>query len=246
MASGILGPTRILVPGSAILASLMFSSTVSANPIATPFDYTHEVFLFNLPLDGLLLLGMYVLFRLMGGNARPIGRLRHIVIFLTATIIIAASGAVIDSIAFWVDEMDVYIVSLSLIASIATLCAIRYLEMGYLWSAITGVIFFLVNAMAWFTLGDPASFDLMFSFEADIYSVVYAAFLIFLGLEALLFQESLMPPLWVNTPDDWRRPVLIPADLHWFHLRCAETMVIGTVLVVIVIYSWEWVYSTYD
>ena len=246
MAPGVVGSTRILVPGIAILACLMFSSTVSANPVSTPFDYTYEVFLFNLPLDGLLLLGMYVLFRLMGGNARPIGRLRHIVIFLMATVIIAASGAVIDSIAFGVEEMDVYIVSLVLIASIATLCAIRYLEMGYLWSTLTGVIFFLVNAMAWFTLGDPASFDLMFSFEADIYLVVYAAFLISLGLETFLFHEIHRPPVWVYTRVDERRSVRTPADLRWFYLRCAESMVIGAILVVIVIYSWEWVFFTYD
>ncbi|MCK5413999.1 MAG: hypothetical protein KAJ35_01320 [Thermoplasmata archaeon] len=246
MAPGVVGSTRILVPGIAILAGLMFSSTVSANPVSTPFDYTYEVFLFNLPLDGLLLLGMYVLFRLMGGNARPVGRHMHFIIFLTATVIIAASGALIDSVAFWVEEMDVYILSLALIASIATLCAMRYLEMGYLWSAITGVIFFLVNAMAWFTLGDPAFFYLISSDEATIYLVVYLAFLISLDLETFVFQESDTAPVWVHTKDDGRRPVRTPADLRWFYLRCAESMVIGAILVVIVIYSWEWVFSTYD
>jgi hypothetical protein len=170
-----------------LLVLVALSMSVSGNGLTPPPPYyedTIDLVFPNFPLNGLLLVVMYILFVLMDGLPRPVGMLHHLVTFILAVAVITFSGALIDTVAFLEDDPRVYLAAALLIACICTGVAYRYLEISLSHSLLTGGAFFCYNIIAW------AMIEEWYANLMDyviVFSLLYVLLIIILVFEGFFF-----------------------------------------------------------
>ncbi len=135
-----------------IVAIVSLASTASANPVAPRFVSAFELAFINFPINGIVLLVLFTLWTIFNRTETPMGGFYYFFLILLSVLVITLTGAVIDAVVFEYDVLGLYVVGLLLIASICTLVAYFALRMEYLWSLLTGAVFFTVNAITWYML----------------------------------------------------------------------------------------------
>jgi hypothetical protein len=171
---------------------------VSANAVEppVPFDRTWDLVLPNFPVNGFLLMIVYVVFILIDGPPVQQGLSRHLFMFLVSIGIVTFSGALIDTVAFLQDELGVYLAAAALIMCIVFGVSQRYIRMNVKFSLIGGGIFFIWNMIAWVFIDDW--FWVLVDITLNFYLLV--AFLVLcVCLVALYYHQSL--PLQQKSED---------------------------------------------
>ena len=113
------------------------------------FDKTLDLVLPNFPLNGFMLLAIYLLFVYRKGVPNPQGFTRHIAAILLSVGVITFSGAIIDTVAFLEDDPFVYLAAALLIACISIFVAMRYVGIPLRYGLVGGGLFFTVNIVTW-------------------------------------------------------------------------------------------------
>jgi hypothetical protein len=155
-----------------VISILVWGSTsVAANPVGGFFWGAIILVPINIPFNGFLLLLLYILFiRVRGGRLHrgiPMGTGRFVELILASVLIISATGALIDVVAFEVDVPWVYFAAATLIGGICSTIAWRYLKLSTREAALTGVAFFSFNLGMWFL-----AFPWLANFIFDTFLVV--------------------------------------------------------------------------
>ena len=141
---------RLGTSSLSILASIpLLSGTVSANPIASPFDYSLEIAYVNYPINGLILLALYLLITPNGPNFVQMRPIKHIVLFLSVVGTISFTGAIVDSMAYTTMSLPVFLFACTIIGFIVAIVSVRYLRMDLEDGVKVGIVFLFVNLMMW-------------------------------------------------------------------------------------------------
>lgn len=171
--------SRSSLLSAALLSS--FTGTVAANPVASPFDYAIDIAIFNYPINGFILLALYISLVRRGAAAGHLGPNYLFMLFLTSTAIISLTGGMVDSAAYTSDSAAVYLVATVLIGMITALVAQRYLRLEFQASLVVGLVFFVVNIVSWTILDGGFIFDIV-NMNCNVMWTVFMAFVIVLFL----------------------------------------------------------------
>lgn len=188
-----------------ILIFIAISTAVSGNAVdpPPPFEETIDLVFPNFPLNGLLLIIMYIFFGLFDGLPKPVGMLHHLVTFILVVAVITFSGALIDTVAFLEDNLGVYLAAAMLIACICIGVAYRYLHMSLRTSLLTGVVFFTYNMVVWAVV-DEWFFTLMEYLL--VFTLLYVLLFIILVIEGFFFHYVTESDLQMDASHAERTP----------------------------------------
>ena len=134
-----------------IVAYCVFlAEPVVANPIPPPGQIMAMIALVNMPINGLILIGMYALFVHLEGAPPPMGTWRFLELAMESVILMSLLGAMIDML-FVVSSGGAIMsmVGALSIAAIAFWLTSRVLRMTRRGAAATAVGFFAVNFITW-------------------------------------------------------------------------------------------------
>lgn len=157
----------------ALLTSL--TGTVLANPVASPFDYALDIAVFNYPINGFILLALYIALTRRGASVGHLAPNHLFLLLLTSTAIISLTGGMVDSAAYTSDSVAVYLVATVLIGMITALVVLRYLRLDLQASSVVGLVFFVVNIVSWTILARGYIIDVV----TMNCSVMWTAFMLF-------------------------------------------------------------------
>ncbi len=152
---------------------------MAANPVASPFDFALDIAVFNYPINGFILLALYISLTRRGAAVGRLGPNYLFVLFLTSTAIISLTGGMVDSAAYTSDSVAVYLVATVLIGMITALVAQRYLRLEFQASLVVGLVFFVVNIVSWTILAGGFIFDIV-NLNCSVMWTVFMTFVIVL------------------------------------------------------------------
>lgn len=128
----------------------LLAQPVAANPIPPPGQIMAMIALVNMPINGLILVGVYVLFVRFEGAPQPMGTWRFLELAMESVILMSLMGAIIDVLFAYSSGGGIMsIVGALSIAIIAFWLADRVLRMTRRGAAAMGAVFFVVNLITW-------------------------------------------------------------------------------------------------
>ena len=199
---------RLGTSSLSILASIpLLSGTVSANPIASPFDYAIEIAYVNYPINGLILLALYLLITPNGPNFVQMGPIKHAVLFLSVVGTISFTGAIVDSMAYTTMSLPVFLIACAIIGLIVAIVSVRYLRMDLEDGAKVGIVFFFVNFMMWSAMASDLFLDIAWDFPGTLCGVyilllVVVSFVIIIKRSKRSPSEDYRLDTWSSLPSD--------------------------------------------
>ncbi len=178
--------------------------------------------LLNLPINGFLLLGLYLM--LIDLGKQPVGNsvMDHFIIFLSLVISISLVGAMIDVTVLWGESIWLPIVGAVLIGFTTALLTYRYLQTDLRESLVIAVGFFLVNIAFWSLLDG----DFIRVIESNYCAVLWIFIILFLAC-LLYFSFILMKGKADEAEKKWE------VTLHMENMRIAESIAVTFVLLMI-------------
>ena len=205
-----------------LLAVLGVSGSAQANPIAFPFYGMFGLAFLNFPINGLLLLGLYLI--LIDLGKQPVGNsvMDHFILFLSLVISISLVGAMIDVTVLWGESIWLPIVGAVLIGFTTALLAYRDLQTYLRESLVIAVGFFLVNIAFW-SLMDSEFIRVI---ESNYCAIVWIFIILFLAC-LLYVSFILMRGKADEREEKWE------VVLHMENMRIAESIAVTFVLLII-------------
>jgi hypothetical protein len=210
-----------MVASSAMAIVSMASRVVSANPVASPFDYGIEIAAFNFPINGFLLLGIYAILITRRTKAHVFGPFKFFFLFLACTGIISFTGGIVDATAYYTESLPVFLVATALIGMIACLVAYRYLKMDFVASWVVGGFFLIVNLISWTLLASDIMIDVAWDhcYVIWVFTFVFVFVLLVFSMkhqggsfaEPYGFEVEPWPPIIPETPSEY--PVKVPSRI---------------------------------
>ncbi len=198
---------RLAISSLLLISSIHFlSSTVSANPIASPFDDAIIIAFINYPINGLILLALYLVLTPNGPNFTQMGSTQHTILFLIVVGIMSFTGAIVDSAAYYTGSIPVFLIACTIIGIIAVIVSVRFLRMDPGNSVKTGFVFFIINLLVWSALAE----DLMIG-EDNIEIAIFSAYIFFYFVLVVVFYVKGRRPVtaefhpidtWSSLPSD--------------------------------------------
>ena len=185
----------------------LLSGTVSANPIASPFDYAIEIAYVNYPINGLILLALYLLITPNGPNFVQMGPIKHTVLFLSVVGTISFTGAIVDSMAYTTMSLPVFLFACATIGLIVAIVSVRYLRMDLEDGAKVVIVFFFVNLMMWSAIASDLFMDAAWDYPTIIF-LVYILLLVVVSLVIVIKRRKPLPSedyrldTWSSLPSD--------------------------------------------
>ncbi len=173
-----------------IVALVSQASIASADPAAPTFADPFGLVFINFPINGIILLVMFTLYTILNRTGTPMGWVYYSFLILMSVLVITLTGATIDGVVFDFDMFGVYVVGLLAIASICALVAHLALRMDYLWSMLTGAVFFTVNAFAWYALPRNVQDSVIFDNSAIWSSIILLYILTVIVVSYRLFGKG--------------------------------------------------------
>lgn len=174
-----------------LIALVITTQPVLANPVASPFTIMFLLIPVNFPINGFVLLMMYLLFIHFKGSPSPHGTWNFIELFLEVVLIITALGALIDMFALF--SFERMYISAAIIGALTLWVAYSALQMSMVWSVLTGIVFFWVNLISWVMLMVLA---FSFTFLLIILGILAFLFIVLLGRTAHVFHRVDGPVVW--------------------------------------------------
>jgi phosphate/sulfate permease len=110
----------------------------------------------------------------------------HFYTFIMAVVILTFLGALIDSAVFVADDVGIYLAGAALIACITVGLSYRYLDVPLTHALVFGLVFFMVNMIAW--LGMEDWFWNKVS-GVGMFAVFMAIFFFVLAIESIRFHN---------------------------------------------------------
>jgi len=205
-----------------LLTVLGVSGSAQANPIGFPFYGMFGIALLNLPINGFLLLGLYLM--LIDLGKQPVGNsvMDHFILFLSLVVSISLIGAMIDVTVLGGESIWLPIVGAVIIGFTTALLTYRYLQTDLRESLMIAVGFFLVNIAFWSLLDG----EFIRVIESNCYAIV--GIFIILFLVCLLYISSiLMKGKADEAEEKWE------VTLHMENMRIAESIAVTFVLLMI-------------
>ena len=205
-----------------LIAVLGVSGSAQANPIATPSSGIFKIAFLNLPINGFLLLGIYLAMIHLGKQPVYSRELDHFILFLSLVISITLIGAMIDIVAFYGQTISVRIVGASFIGLTTALLTYRYLQTDLRESLLVFVGFFTVNIVSWSLMEAEFIFDIERSYCAivGVFIIVFLACLLYVSI-------ILMRGMADESEEKWE------VVLHMENMRIAESIAVTFVVIVI-------------
>ena len=205
-----------------LIAVLGVSGSAQADPFAFPFYGMFGIALLNLPINGFLLLGLYLM--LIDLGKQPVGNsvMDHFIIFLSLVISISLVGAMIDVTVLWGESIWLPIVGAVLIGFTTALLTYRYLQTDLRESLMIAVGFFLVNIAFWSLLDG----DFIRVIESNYCAVLWIFIILFLAC-LLYFSFILMKGKADEAEKKWE------VTLHMENMRIAESIAVTFVLLMV-------------
>ncbi len=205
-----------------LIVALGVTGSAQANSVAPPSTGIVGIAFLNLPINGFLLLGLYLM--LIDLGKQPVGNSArdHFVIFLSLVISITLIGAMIDVTVLWGESIWQPIVGAGCIGFTTALLTYRYLQTDLRESLMIAVGFFVVNITSWSLL----TLDFIMDLGSQYCVVVWVFIILFLAC-LLYFSSILMKGKADETEEKWE------VTLHMENMRIAESIAVTFVLLVI-------------
>jgi len=210
-----------------LMVALGVSGSAQADPFAPPSSGMFGIAFLNLPINGFLLLGLYLI--LIDLGKQPVGNSAsdHFVLFLSLVISISLVGAMIDVTVLWGVSIWQPIVGAVLIGFTTALLTYRYLQTDLRESLMIAVGFFVVNIVSWSLLNA----DILMGIDEQYWAVIWVFIILFLVC-LLYFSSILMQGKADDAEEKWE------VTLHMENMRIAESIAVTFVLLIIfVLYS---------
>ncbi len=186
------GTRLAIIPLLSMVAIALSSQSVLANPIASPFLVLYILIPVNLPINGLLLMGMYALWIWFDGAPAPMGTGRFMELAVESVLVITLTGSIIDLFVFYSIGSWTFIAGgLAITAIVCTLSRL-VLGMSIEWSLLTGVVYFAVNILTWLLLDEIG----ILLFLATILILSLVVFIVLLNKMAFQYHSITQPILW--------------------------------------------------
>ena len=199
---------RLGTSSLSILASIpLLSGTVSANPIASPFDYTIEIAYVNYPINGLILLALYLLITPNGPNFVQMRPIKQTVLFLSVVGTISFTGAIVDSMAYTTMSLPVFLFACTIIGFIVAIVSVRYLRMNLEDGVKVGIVFLFVNLMMWSAEASDLFHNATWEYPGTI-SVMYILLIVVVSFVIVIKRRKPSPSedyrldTWSSLPSD--------------------------------------------
>ncbi len=210
-----------------LMVALGVSGSAQANLVAPPSTGIFGIAFLNLPINGFLLLGLYLM--LIDLGKQPVGNsvMDHFILFLSLVISISLIGAMIDVTVLWGVSIWQPIVGAVCIGFTTALLAYRYLQTDLRESLMIAVGFFVVNITSWSLM----TIDFIMDVDSQYCVVVWVFIILFLAC-LLYFSSILMQGKADDAEEKWE------VTLHMENMRIAESIAVTFVLMIIfVIYG---------
>ena len=210
-----------------LIAVLTVSGSARANMLAPEFSGIFEIAYLNLPINGFLLLGFYLVMIHLG--KQPVGNSvnDHFILFLSLVISITLVGAMIDVNVLWGESTWLPIVGAVFIGFTTALLTYRYLQTDLRESLTIAVGFFVVNIVSWSLMEAVFIFDM----ERNYCAVVWVFIILFLAC-LLYVSFILMKGKADESEEKWE------VVLHMEDMRIGEAVAVTFVLLIVyVIYG---------
>lgn len=208
-----------------LIVALGVTGSAQANPVAPPSSGIFAIVFLNLPINGFLLLGLYLM--LIDLGKQPVGNSArdHFVIFLSLVISITFIGAMIDVTVLWGEAIWQPIVGAVCIGFTTALLAYRYLQTDLRESLMIAVGFFVVNIASWSLLNA----DILMGIDEQYCAVIWVFIILFLAC-LYYFSSILMKGKADDAEEKWE------VTLHMEDMRIAESIAVTFVLMIIVVF----------
>ena len=205
-----------------LMVALGVSGSAQANSLAPPNLGMFGIAFLNLPINGFLLLGFYLI--LIDLDKQPVGNSArdHFVIFLSLVISITLLGAMIDVTVLWGLSTWPLYVGAALIGLTTALLTYRYLQTDLRESLMIAVGFFVVNIVSWSLLNA----DILMGIDEQYCTVIWVFIILFLAC-LYYFSSILMKGKADEAEEKWE------VTLHMENMRIAESIAVTFVLMII-------------
>ena len=181
-----------------------------ANPLPEgPFDYVYDIAFVNFPINGWLLLAVYILIKRLLKHPPPISAHKHFLLFITSVGTISFIGAIVDGAAYATYTFSVYLVATVMIGLVVAIVASRYVRMEFKASLLVGVFFFAVNLAAWSFFNREDITDIAWFYSYVVWAM-YISFIIALIIVSIIQSRGLVKTIrytldpWSSTEPDYQ------------------------------------------